>query len=64
MKLIRGFLILLLSTQLISCGKSEKQLAAGKLKLAESLYEKGDTVKGKVVNRRMNYRNFSIFSGG
>jgi hypothetical protein len=45
MKLIRGFLILLLSAQLISCGKSEKQMAAGRLQLAESLYEKGDTAQ-------------------
>ena len=43
MRLIRNFLILLMATQLISCGKSEEQLAAGKLQLAESLYQKGDT---------------------
>ncbi len=45
MKAIRSFLILLMSFYLISCGKSEKQLAAGKLQLAKSLYEKGDTMQ-------------------
>lgn len=45
MKLIRSFLIILILIQLISCGKSEKQLAIGKLQLAESFYEKGDTMQ-------------------
>jgi hypothetical protein len=35
--------------QLISCGQSEKQLAAGKLKLAESLYQKGDTTQALAI---------------
>ena len=45
MRAIRSFLILFLGVYLISCGKSEKQLAAGKLHLAGSLYEKGDTTQ-------------------
>jgi len=45
MILIRSLLIILVVAQLISCGKSEKQLAAIKLKLAESLYQKGDTAQ-------------------
>jgi hypothetical protein len=45
MRVIRNFLILLLGIYLISCGESEKQLAAVKLQLAESLYQKGDTVQ-------------------
>lgn len=43
MKAVRFFLLFLISAQLISCGKSEKQLAIEKLQLAESLYQQGDT---------------------
>jgi len=44
MKAIRFFLLFLISIQLISCGKSEKQLAAEKLQLAEQLFQQGDTL--------------------
>lgn len=44
MKAIRFFLLFLITVQLISCGKSEKQLAAEKLQLAEQLYQQGDTL--------------------
>ncbi|MEL7586746.1 MAG: hypothetical protein AAGU19_08525 [Prolixibacteraceae bacterium] len=43
MKLKRIY-IGLLCMLAIACGKSEKELASGKLLLAESLYQKGDTV--------------------
>jgi len=49
MKLMRIFLIVVVCLQLISCGKSESELAAGKLKLAESFYQKGDTVRALAV---------------
>ena len=49
MRPMRNFLILVLCLQLISCGQSEKQLAAGKLKLAESLYQKGDTIQALAI---------------
>jgi hypothetical protein len=39
----RVFFVILLSSLLFSCGKSEKELAAEKLQLAQSLYESGDT---------------------
>jgi hypothetical protein len=42
MKRVSQFLILLLFVLFISCGKSEKQQAADRLQLAESLYQKGD----------------------
>lgn len=45
MNVIRFFLILVLAVQFVSCGKSEKQLAAEKLQVAERLFEQGDTVQ-------------------
>ena len=45
MKAIRFFLLFLLSLQLISCGKSDKQLATEKLQQAESYFQQGDTLK-------------------
>ncbi len=44
MRTIRIFALLILSIQLISCGKSEKQLASDKLNLAEKLFQQGDTL--------------------
>jgi len=44
MKAIRFFLLFLISIQLISCGKSEKQLATEKLRQAEQLFQQGDTL--------------------
>lgn len=49
MRLMRIFLIVVVCLQLISCGQSERELAAGKLKLAESLYQKGDTTRALAV---------------
>lgn len=43
MRPMRILLIVILCIPFISCGKSERELAAGKLRLAESLYQKGDT---------------------
>ncbi|PTN08333.1 hypothetical protein [Mangrovibacterium marinum] len=43
MKAVRFFLLFFIAAQLISCGKSEKQLASEKLQLAESYYQQGDT---------------------
>jgi len=44
MKVIRFFILFFVIVLLISCGKSEKQLAAEKLKIAEQLFQKGDTL--------------------
>lgn len=49
MRLMRIFLIVAVCLQLISCGQSERELAAGKLKLAESFYQKGDTARALAV---------------
>ncbi len=43
MKAIRFFLLFFIAVQLVSCGKSEKQMAAEKLQLAENYYQQGDT---------------------
>lgn len=43
MNSMRILLVPALCLLLISCGKSEKELATGKLELAEQLYQKGDT---------------------
>jgi hypothetical protein len=45
MKAVRFFLLFLAATQFISCGKSEKQLAAEKLQQAENHYLQGDTIR-------------------
>lgn len=42
MKIARFFLLFLLSIQLMSCGKSEKELAAEKLRHAENLFQQGE----------------------
>ena len=39
------FFIMMIAAMLVSCGKSEKQLAAEKYSLAQSLYEMGDTMQ-------------------
>ncbi|WP_372776728.1 hypothetical protein [Mangrovibacterium sp.] len=44
MKIIRFFLLFLITAQLISCGKSEKELAAEKLRQAEICFQQGDTL--------------------
>ena len=43
MRLIKFFLVFSLIFQLISCGKSEQELALEKLNFAQSLYAQGDT---------------------
>ena len=45
MRFIQIFLAVTLFVFFISCGKSEKELASERIRLAESLYEKGDTVQ-------------------
>ncbi|KOH46171.1 outer membrane protein assembly factor BamD [Sunxiuqinia dokdonensis] len=45
MNLSRIFFIALIAALLFSCGKSEKELAAERLTLAENTYQKGDTTQ-------------------
>lgn len=45
MSLTKVFFILILAVSLFSCGKSEKELAAEKLALAQNLYDMGDTTQ-------------------
>ncbi len=58
MKAIRFFLIIVLAAQLVSCGKSEKQLAAEKLQLAEQSFQQGDTTTALLLadSVRMLYK--------
>lgn len=45
MNLTKVFFTIILATILISCGKSEKKMAAEKFQIANNLYEMGDTIE-------------------
>ena len=45
MKFTKVFLFLAITLLVVSCGKSKKELAAGRLSLAQAVYEKGDTAQ-------------------
>jgi len=58
MILTRLFFIVALASLLFSCGKSEKELAAERLVLAENIYQKGDTTQAlqHLDTIRMKYK--------